>query len=98
MSSNREPRFEHVLEKEARLRQEIRGDIDNKLATSCQGILACRYAVTTINTTTDAFPTDTDLLAYNTTSRYTSTKFMGAMIDIRASKRSTAGYGQFLAF
>jgi hypothetical protein len=97
-STNREPRFEHVSEKEARPRQEIRGDTDNKLATSCQGIPACRYAVTTINTMTDAFPTDTDPLAYNTTSRYTSIKFMGAMIDTRASKRSTAGYGQFLAF
>ena len=86
-STNREPQFEHVLEKEARPRQEIRGDIDNsntkerrnnnKLATSCQGIPACRYAVITIDT---------------------STKFTGAMIDTRASKRSTAGHGQFLAF
>ena len=33
--TNREPRFELVLEKEARPRQEIRGDIDNKLAMSC---------------------------------------------------------------
>ena len=59
---------------------------------------ACRYAVTTTDTTTDAFPTNTDLFAYNTTSRYTSTKFIGAMIDTRASKRSTAGYDQFLTF
>ena len=65
---------------------------------SCQGILVCRYAVTTIDTMIDAYSTDTDLLAYNTTLRYTSTKFMGAMIDTGASKRSTAGYGQFLAF
>ena len=55
-STNREPQFEYILEKEARPRQEIRGDIDNKLVTSCQGIPACRYAVTTIDTTTDAFP------------------------------------------
>ena len=96
--TNREPRFELIPEKEARPRQEIRGDIDNKLATSCQGIPACRYAVTTIDTTTDAFPTDTDPLAYSTTSYYTSTKFMGAMIDTRASKCSTVGHNQFLAF
>ena len=31
--TNQEPRFKDVLEKEARLRQEIRGDIDNKLVT-----------------------------------------------------------------
>ena len=64
---------------------------------SCQGIPAYRYAVTTINTTTDVFP-DTDLFAYNLTSCYTSTKFIGVIIDTRASKYSTAGYGQFLAF
>ena len=96
-STNWEPQFEHIPEKEARPRQEIRGDIDNKLVTSCQGIPACRYAVTTIDTTTDAFP-DTDPFAYNTTSCYTSTKFMGVIIDTRASKYSTAGYSQFLAF
>jgi hypothetical protein len=84
-SANREPRFEHVPEKGARPRQEVRGDTDNKLATSCQGIPACRYAVTTTDTMTDAFPTDTDPFAYNTTSHYTS-------------KRSTAGHNQFLAF
>ena len=76
-STNREPRFEHVPEKEARPRQDIRGDTDNKLVTSCQGIPACRYAVTTIDT---------------------STKFIGATIDTRASKCSTAGHNQFLAF
>ena len=47
---------------------------------------------------TDAFPTDTDLLAYSTTLYYTSTKFIGAMINTRASKRSTVGHDQFLAF
>ena len=65
---------------------------------SCQGILACRYAVTTIDTITDVFPTNTDLFAYNTTLYYTSTKFMGVMIDTRALKLSIVGYGQFLAF
>ena len=47
---------------------------------------------------TDVFPTNIDLLVYNITSRYTSIKFMGAIIDTRASKLSIAGYGQFLAF
>jgi hypothetical protein len=72
--------------------------LTNKLVISCQGIPACRYAVIAINTTTDAFPTDIDPFTYNTTSHYTSTKFMGVIIDTRASKRSTAGYNQFLAF
>ena len=71
---------------------------NNKLVISCQGIPVCRYTVITINTMTDAFPTNTDPLAYNITLYYTSTKFMGVMIDIRASKRSTVGYSQFLAF
>ena len=81
-STHRELRFEHVPEKKARPRQEIRGNMDNsnteerrnnnKLATSCQGIPACRYAVTTIDT---------------------STKFTGVIIDTKASKRSTAGHG-----
>ena len=44
-STNREPRFEHVPEKEARPRQEIRGDIDNKLVTFCQGVPAREIAV-----------------------------------------------------
>jgi hypothetical protein len=34
-STNQEPRFKYVPEKEARLRQEIQGNIDNKLAISC---------------------------------------------------------------
>ena len=86
-STHREPRFEHIPVKKARPRQEAQGNIDNsnteerrdtnKLITSCQGIPACRYAVTTINT---------------------STKFTGAMIDTGASKCSTAGHNQFLAF
>ena len=54
------------------------------------------HAVITINTTTDAFPTNTDPFAYNTTSYYTSIKFMGIIIDIKTSKHSTAGYSQFL--
>jgi len=58
---------------------------------------ACSHAVTTINIITDTFYTNTDLFAYNITSHYTSTKFIGVIINTGASKRSTAGYGQFLA-
>ena len=46
---------------------------------------------------TDAFLTDIDPFAYNITLYYTSTKFMGIMIDTKASKYSIVGYSQFLA-
>jgi len=42
--------------------------------------------------------TETDPFNYNTTtavSRYTSTVFIGIIINISALKKSTAGYGQF---
>ncbi len=55
------------------------------------------HAVTTINTTTDAFPTNTNPFTYNITSHYTSTKFMGIIINTKVSKCSIAGYSQFLA-
>ena len=54
---------------------------------------AYSYAVTTINTIIDAFLTNTDPFTYNITLRYTSTKFMGVIINTRASKRSIVGYG-----
>jgi hypothetical protein len=57
---------------------------------------ACSYVVITINITIDVFPTNTDPFAYNMTSYYTSIKFMGIMINTRASKCSIAGYSQFL--
>ena len=41
---------------------------------------------------------ESDPFAYNTTSRYTSDRFYGVMIDTGASKRSTAGWGQYLAY
>jgi len=58
---------------------------------------AYSYVVITINTIIDVFTTNIDLFAYNTTLRYTSIKFIGVMIDTRASKRSIVGYSQFLA-
>jgi len=54
---------------------------------------AYSHAVTTINTMIDVFTTNTDPFAYNITLCYTSIKFMGVMIDTRASKRSIVGYG-----
>ena len=57
---------------------------------------AYSHVVTTINTIIDVFLTNIDLFAYNTTSRYTSIKFIGVMINTRASKRSIVGYGQFI--
>ncbi|SLM34183.1 integrase core domain protein [Lasallia pustulata] len=48
-----------------------------------------------------AFPTmlrESNLFAYTTSNRYTSKEFYGVMIDTGASKRSTAGYGQYLAY
>jgi hypothetical protein len=50
------------------------------------------HVVTTINTIIDAFLTNIDPFTYNITSRYTSIKFIGVMINIGASKRSIVGY------
>ena len=57
---------------------------------------AYSYTVTAINTTTDIFLTNTDPFTYNMTLHYTFIKFIGIIIDTKASKCSTAGYGQFL--
>jgi hypothetical protein len=72
-------------------------ELDNVTAIALElANRACSHAVITINTTIDAFPTDIDLFVYNMTSYYTSTKFIGIMIDIKASKCSIVGYSQFL--
>src|ERR1700721_3727244 len=39
-----------------------------------------------------------DLFAYITTERYTPKEFYGVIIDIGASKKSTVGYRQYLAY
>ena len=39
-----------------------------------------------------------DLFAYITTERYTPKEFYGIMIDTGASKKSTTGYRQYLAY
>ena len=54
---------------------------------------AYSHVVITINTIIDAFTTNTDLFAYNTTLYYTLIKFIGIIIDISASKHSIVGYG-----
>jgi len=57
---------------------------------------AYSHAIITINTITDIFTTNTDPFTYNITSHYTSIKFIGVIINTRASKHSIVGYGQFL--
>ena len=72
-------------------------ELDNATATALKlANRAYSHAVTTIDTIIDVFPTNTDLFIYNTTLYYTSTKFIGIMIDTKASKYFTAGYSQFL--
>jgi len=39
-----------------------------------------------------------DPFVYITTERYTPKEFYGVIIDIGASKKSTIGYGQYLAY
>ena len=39
-----------------------------------------------------------DLFAYITTECYTPKEFYGVIIDTGASKKSTAGYGQYLIY
>ena len=53
---------------------------------------AYSHAVTTINTTTDIFPTNTDLFVYNITLYYISIKFIGIIINTKAFKYFTVGY------
>ena len=54
------------------------------------------HVVTTIDIITDIFLTNIDPFIYNTTLYYTSIKFIGIIIDIKAFKRSIVGYSQFL--
>jgi len=69
-------------------------ELDNTTATALElANRAYSYVVITINTIIDAFTTNTDPFTYNTTLRYTSIKFIGVIINTRASKRSIVGYG-----
>ncbi|KAI1003494.1 hypothetical protein K3495_g4718 [Podosphaera aphanis] len=78
------------------------GEINLNSATSTVMELSNRashYTLTAYDDTKAAIGAETDPFSYNTNtiSRYTSENFMGVMIDTGASKRSTAGYAQFLA-
>ena len=54
---------------------------------------------TSVITSADVLLTEQDPFAYvNTLARYTPQEFYGVMIDTGASRRSTAGYGQYLAY
>ena len=53
---------------------------------------AYSHTVITINTTIDAFFTNIDPFAYNTTLYYTSIKFIGIIINTKASKYFIVGY------
>ena len=71
------------------------GEIELDNVTAIASELAnrvCSYAVITINTTIDAFPTNIDLFIYNITLYYTSIKFMGIIINTKASKYFIVGY------
>jgi len=46
----------------------------------------------------DVIDHEQDPFAYITTERYTPKEFYGVIIDIGASKKSTTGYGQYLAY
>jgi len=46
----------------------------------------------------DVIDYEQDPFAYITTERYTLKEFYGVIIDTGASKKSTAGYGQYLAY
>ena len=74
------------------------GEIEPDNATAIALELANRvysYAVITINTTINTFPINTDLFTYNITLYYTSIKFIGIIINTRASKYFIIGYSQF---
>jgi len=53
---------------------------------------AYSHAVITINTIIDVLTTNIDPFAYNITLHYISIKFIGVIINTRASKRSIVGY------
>src|SRR6266571_5184271 len=50
------------------------------------------------STSTPVIDHKQDLFAYITTERYTPKEFYGVMIDTGASKKSTAGYRQYLVY
>jgi hypothetical protein len=68
------------------------GEIQCQEAIKAITALANRsFAHTLVRTALTATDDKSDPFAYTTTSRYTSDRFYGVMINTRASKRSTAG-------
>jgi hypothetical protein len=68
-------------------------ELDNATAIALElANRAYSHAVITIDTIIDTFTTNIDPFTYNITLRYTSIKFIGIIINTRASKRSIAGY------
>jgi hypothetical protein len=55
-------------------------------------------ASTPIKPIMDVTDREQDLFAYITTEHYTPKEFYGVIIDIGASKKSTVGYRQYLAY
>jgi hypothetical protein len=75
------------------------GDLASNEVTSISIELADKafnYLLTTVDTITTVTLSD-DLFTYSTNikSRYTLTIFIGIMVDIGASTKSIAGYGQY---
>jgi hypothetical protein len=73
------------------------GVLQPEQATNIASKLADRSTLHAITGQSPATIADTDLFIYTSTTRYNSTTFYGVMIDTGASKKSTAGYGQYLA-
>ena len=57
---------------------------------------AYSHTVITINTIIDIFPTNINPFIYNIILYYTFIKFMGIIINTKASKYFIVGYNQFL--
>lgn len=79
------------------------GEIDVRNAVSTTSELAnkiCIHSVTKLENTSNVPSEQTNIFTFATdaVSRYTSSEFLGMMIDTGASKKSTAGYSQFLAY
>lgn len=74
------------------------GPIGATDASNITSSLAERSFVHALTADSNPSLAESDPFAYLTTDRYTQDAFYGVMIDSGASKRSTAGYGQYLAY
>jgi hypothetical protein len=94
---NSEP-VEHFITSFGALEPQRAFDITTNLANQSLTHALTGADTTSDSTATDSTATDSDPFIYTTTSRYTSDVFYGVMIDTGASRKSTAGYGQYLAY